>query len=55
MVERITNQLSLIINKSLAYLQRKLNEMPKDVYSQIMGQLGQVKNGGLYKDSQVPF
>jgi hypothetical protein len=28
--------------QSLPYLQRKLNEMPKDVYSQIMGQLGQI-------------
>ena len=28
--------------QSLEYLQRKLNEMPKDVYSQIVGQLGHI-------------
>jgi hypothetical protein len=34
---------------SLGYIRRKLNEMPKDVYSQIMGQLGQIGNVDLDK------
>ena len=33
--------------QSLGYIQRKLNEMPKDVYSQIMGQIGQINNDDL--------
>jgi hypothetical protein len=35
--------------QSLGYIQRKLNEMPKDVYSQIMGQLNQINNNDLEK------
>ena len=35
--------------QTLEYLQRKLNQIPKDVNSQIVDQLGQVKNDDLEK------
>jgi hypothetical protein len=31
----------------LVYVQRKLNQIPKDVNQQIVGQLGQIKNDDL--------